>query len=681
LVSEGVLKTFDSLTTVKDFTTPFDHEASLWSCPGSTPPLDLSIERLTYEVQRTASEVFPSKWYRPQPAYVPSISGHVLSKRKHGGAMGRIIQSRVHQLAYNIPTPKTCTVTVTLDVGPLPFDDNHECIGHGEFLYVPAPGVEMWDETYLLDEYDESDDSPSDLMNASMHLNTCARPVGLKEPFKVRVITGGPEGLYYRCKWIQKSTHQRMRGHRTFQLIGTPLTSEILTNVIHPLHDDQFYVSGDYSSATDNLDPRLSEAAARTISLNAGWSERVTKDYVDSLIGHTLLHPHNFRDHSSLSDDTSRPGDPGYLPDWALPQKWGQLMGSPTSFPILCLVNAALTRYAIECHTGMFTSLEDSGILINGDDIGFVTDPSGYSIWKAVTTAGGLSPSPGKNFTSKEFLVLNSTMHQATPNGWHFIPFVNYGLLAGRSETGGKVIDTCKAILGSADPRLADLSGMSHDLIKGFDTPSQVKLIQRFIQAWKPTLDALLPSGLSYYLPKHLGGLGLPVVGEWTGKRERYSFQQLRMAAFLEASPDRQKQLAPLTTIGRSDCFSLWLEAQPKMDAVLHGIDRMWMRGTVVQDVMTSLTTSILAQTYMGLEAEDLFWTDEDGDKFSMFEADADAKLQFDIWRKRWQQIWKHCTHTQFSPLSSEQLAGSTPWVEHYFLQRTVGDRSFDLRH
>jgi len=90
------------------------------------------------------------------------------------------------------------------------------------------------------------------------------------------------------------------------------------------------------------------------------------------------------------------------------------LMGSPTSFPVLCLINAALTRESQELSGDIpqGTVLDDFPILINGDDVAFPTTTPGYEMWKLVTACGGLHPSIGKNFTSRKFLVMNSTLFE-----------------------------------------------------------------------------------------------------------------------------------------------------------------------------------------------------------------------------------------------------------------------------
>jgi len=219
-----------------------------------------------------------------------------------------------------------------------------------------------------------------------------AKIIGLAEPLKIRTITAGPENAYYLSSFIQKFVHSRLRRHEAFRLIGKPLELvDVNRTFFRPLAPGEFLVSGDYKSATDLISALLSSTAADTIAEETGMPPHVAELFRRSLVGHTL---HCGKD-SAL-------------------QQNGQLMGSPTSFPILCIINAAVTRYSLELRHGRVGQMDLNSfpLLINGDDVGFVTDTLGYEIWKVVTRMGGLVFSVGKNFTSPDFLVLNSCMFE-----------------------------------------------------------------------------------------------------------------------------------------------------------------------------------------------------------------------------------------------------------------------------
>jgi len=95
-------------------------------------------------------------------------------------------------------------------------------------------------------------------------------------------------------------------------------------------------------------------------------------------------------------------------------------MGSPTSFPILCLINLAATKVAFEeffrenglLKKNEYFLLSELPMCVNGDDILFwCYDGSLYSKWKEVTKACGLKFSLGKNYTHNNVAIINSQMY------------------------------------------------------------------------------------------------------------------------------------------------------------------------------------------------------------------------------------------------------------------------------
>jgi len=355
-------------------------------------------------------------------------------------------------------------------------------------------------------------------------------------------------------------------------------------------------------------------------------------------------------------------------------------MGSPTSFPVLCVVNLALTRLALEARLGKVIPLHDLDVLINGDDIGFVTDKYGYALWQHITSLGGLAPSMGKNFTSTKFIILNSAMFVASTDGtsrrFDYTPHINYGILKGPGE--GYVSES--SLLPSDDPRTPSVDTMARDLIKGHPLALQVNLLKRFISSWKPCLDKFLPRGMSYWLPRHLGGLGLPCIGEYTNSRSssektRFSRSQLVMASYLNASPERQQRLKS-PPLGQSDSFSLWKLAAPAFKLLMRGVCVKYKKKKelVEEDVasinlMSSVTTNVLAKTFMDLKKDD-------------FESKIDPSEPLCDWQQSYQKLFKHCESCGFPPISDEDLSQSTPFVEYYPYLQGVCDQSsrVDLR-
>jgi len=90
-------------------------------------------------------------------------------------------------------------------------------------------------------------------------------------------------------------------------------------------------------------------------------------------------------------------------------------MGSPTSFPVLCLVNVAATLVSFNRAYGKKVALSDLPVCINGDDVLFWSrNQKHYEIWKQITGECGLKFSLGKNYTSRDFCVINSELYLHT---------------------------------------------------------------------------------------------------------------------------------------------------------------------------------------------------------------------------------------------------------------------------
>jgi hypothetical protein len=733
---KAVQKAVDALTTVHT-TNACSIEEQLWLDDDDVRVIkvgdkyiDSSTEELVNQVRRSTKEFFRKGWYDPQKIYVPSISGHVLMARDGNGALGKIVKSRsedsdqkftfspfdesqffgdLHCTSFFI---NLCLMSEALEHEDwFYYDDSKDTITSEDLFHLIELREEVEDN--LQCEELEMDSNITDVMFGLCTLNAreviaykvdhleevyqegifleqysfinkhnCVRPVGLLEPFKIRVITGGPEEKYYRSKYIQKSIHAHLRKFEAFRLIGEPISPDHFST-FPTLKDDEFYVSGDYSAATDNLDPRLSVACAETIAEQAGWSQSTKDLFIDTLVNHNFGYKKGEEEDETILK----------------PQKWGQLMGSPTSFPVLCIVNFALTRYAQEqSQNTRIKGVKGSGILINGDDIGFITNDTGYEVWKKITNCGGLTPSIGKNYISRRFIVLNSTMYsvdQSCPPTFTHVPFINYGLVNCRDENGNQIEDYAQRMLPTVDPRAADIGSLACDLIKGHTPELQYKLLKRFMKAWKPALLKFCPRGMSYWLPRHLGGLGLPIIGEYKDNKgnDRFSRAQLCLAHYLDHSPENQARLNSTSKIIRSDSFKLWKMAQPKIEFALRNISTFYKREKQESVPLQMLTSNILALTYRGLTPEDLLgenfkkWKlanpEKDtpsNDEIKEYKILADENV-YHYWRSHYERIFRESECSTYKPFLEEEVISSRPWYIHYNIQDGFDSTSrVDLR-
>jgi hypothetical protein len=229
--------------------------------------------------------------------------------------------------------------------------------------------------------------------------------VSLPEPLKGRIISKGPAMRYWLGRCIQKITHGTLRNHPVFKAIGRPLDESDLQFLL-PLGVNQKLLSGDYSAATDNLHPFFSELACRVIAQEIGMPSDMEQLFVDGLVNATI---------------------------GGEKQSWGQLMGSPYSFPILCLINASINAYFLEIDRGVTLSLRDCPMLVNGDDVLLTCEESNYVLWKDMLGTVGLEFSVGKNYLSRDFAIINSTFYERrdTLFGQDLCerPYVNLGLM------------------------------------------------------------------------------------------------------------------------------------------------------------------------------------------------------------------------------------------------------------
>jgi len=358
-----------------------------------------------------------------------------------------------------------------------------------------------------------------------------AAPLGLAEPLKVRVITKGPPLLYGSMMPLQKYLWRVLAGQRITQLVGRPIDERVLLDQLGAELPAGFaYLSGDYTAATNNLNSWVSNAVAEALSDRIGLTQQERELFIRSLTGHEL-------ECSDPAGDVLRPdGSIRYGPKERKPQLNGQLMGSVTSFPVLCIANIALCWLAMETGERRHIHFDDLRLLVNGDDCVFVANTFIRRAWEHLGHIMGLEPSLGKYFFSEEFVEMNSTMYRvgpqwplafartrsgrerplpSAPRDLHnpekivmrmcpfiFIPWVNYGLVAG--------VKRSESAQGSTKVDVTGIYGLGarHRQLKAtapwwmWDSVSQA-----FLRENAEVLSEA--KGLPWFIPETLGGLGL----------------------------------------------------------------------------------------------------------------------------------------------------------------------------
>jgi hypothetical protein len=377
--------------------------------------------------------------------------------------------------------------------------------------------------------------------------------VSLPEALKIRTISKGPPFTYFVLKALQKFMWRVLKVHPVFQLIGSPVDARAVFERMGKLSPGKSFLSGDYQAATDNFAPWVSETILEAISDEIGLSPLERE-----LFGRAMTR-HEF---------------PGKGEDPVLQQKWGQLMGSIVSFPVLCIANFAWCRWALEIDSLRKIPSRDARLLVNGDDCLFQVTETGRQAWRKISSFGGLIESIGKTFFSRSFAEINSetflyneaTSREETwtktvtdPDGrerqtdcirWNpftAAPAINLGLVYGMKRSGKAVgLDD---VLGSYEDDGDKTITERHSALFRSCPPDKWPVVNRlFMQHHSVLLQQLTSWGVPWFVPTWLGGLGL--VGEISNTDLHLAAGIVRDWAVLPPSkrPSRPKRDTPWKT-------------------------------------------------------------------------------------------------------------------------------------
>lgn len=568
MLDEAALKSFKALTDE-----PRTYPPKVVWVPnleeGGLDEYEINDELLESEVRRTVRELFRGKcknlsnYYKP---YFPSSSANMEHGRAQGGSIGSFYaEFRSYVIQYMQEEPqhahrrqdKTKPNVYEVEVPRLLFGQHDSKIDFGqkqvhytnlrsshygalgevenEFnetrfkmgTEVPLPGAAITMDVTELDSCWRREfftwfekawytTGPQDDNRSSI--------VALAEPLKVRTITKNLPSTQNSNKPIQKLMHTILRQTRVCKLIGAPLDEEFINELFKDLPKDNEIVSGDYKAATDNIRSKYSYIVGDEIFKIFAEESEIESDFpqkflikareifINSLIHHWFQNPEK--------------GGPRKL------QTNGQLMGEITSFPVLCIINAAVCRLSKElAEKKMYKLIPETkrGILfncaINGDDCGF-DGPKGRirPIWEAVSAQVGLETSIGKTYFSRNMCTINSRIFRRDDDhaDWKMSHFINFGLLYGikksvvireEDEDDPKKTELQKKSGKQVDDKIPvhKMGQFLRDLKK--TTPEKLwkKVKSRFIYY---NMDRLQKTKLSWYLPEWCGGLGFPDDGE-----------------------------------------------------------------------------------------------------------------------------------------------------------------------
>jgi len=484
------------------------------------PPVVLSRLTFLQQIRRTVRETYTSRYtddHRYKP-FFPSTSATYYTSRGNGGAVGAI-EAEPWMRKYR------------------------EVLGHeikilsGMEDQAGAVGIQT---AGFLDLYKDYYD---ELGRRALTEQPSAEPLGLPEALKIRVITKGPPFLNTYLKPLQKFLWSELRKCPAASLIGQPVTqSYIQDRMGKNLRWDQGFLSVDYSDATNNLTSWASEVCMDEIASVVGLTADERALAKRALTGHLLPAVWN-EERIGVTEAFGHNSDGEEVE--MLWQQNGQLMGSIVSFPILCILNLTVCRWAMELADERQWTLRDAPLCINGDDGLMKTSETGKGIWEKIASYIGLKPSVGKVYYSREFLNINSRTFTYVPGykkrkveevwtpgrgtkpsryvqrEWAYEPvqYVNMGLLMGLKRSGGKA---GAETVGSQD---ASYGARARALVDEAPVPLREAVLSAFIQE---NLAFLRSARVPWFLPESFGGLGLPCVG-----RYKPSDRELRLARVL----------------------------------------------------------------------------------------------------------------------------------------------------
>jgi len=458
------------------------------------PHIVLSVNRnsITQELKRTCRELFEGKQYTNLDRlrhFVPSTSANYIRSRAEMGAVGELFQDEeLFEGLRSVPSRLGVSFS---EVGRLNHD---EMAPQGSFDFDFSDFQKRFETFYLR------------LLEKAWEEVPAVEPLALPEALKARVITKGPPYLMTALKPLQRFMWKTISRHPAFELTGRPIDARYIQKRLGKrLLDGQFFLSGDWTDATNEISSWASEVCVREISQLIGLSGVETELFHRSLTGHVF--------------------------SMGL-QRSGQLMGSITSFPILCVINAAICRFSAEQAYSKHFTLVTCPLMINGDDVGMRLPSGGRDILVNVARMVGLRESVGKSYWSREFINMNSTNFSFSSEGFidavetrlqhilvrraglenaegqtkaHFrlTPYVNLGLLFGMKRSGGEKVG------------LGDVVGDQYSTLgsraRFLASSSPVRLRDAVIQLFvNHHLRVLRQVRVPWFVDESLGGVGLP---------------------------------------------------------------------------------------------------------------------------------------------------------------------------
>jgi len=438
------------------------HETRLtsWSdelaCPTET--FEGDMKRV---IRGLIREIFPSGFLQKSVEPTPSFSAAFNARRSSGGACNTLAGLEQSADGY---CPRLAVQRLKTPNVP-------------ELLRID------WDPVLGLREYRMC---PLKIDKRSATERIKCRLAAVREPCKVRIVSMGEERDYYDVLRWNRLVYRYLGHHPITALTCRPATASDVPN-------GKYLISGDYSAATDNLDLGWSEFVLDEMNRHGRLPFEECLKTFNGLTRHKILY------------------EVGEKPRFRK-QRNGQLMGSPVSFPVLCLVNAAVNIVYLEHVNGRkFDGYWHVPVRVNGDDC--LVGTSDPAPWAAFVSACGLSPSVGKNYVHERVAVINSQCYQRIPFGsmfheddWEEVVALNVGLLYGKGRASTSAFGNKKLGKDTFGVASNSIGALARQLLKCVDADPNV-----LISAMLARNPLVFKSDRPWFLHEQLGGLGIPL--------------------------------------------------------------------------------------------------------------------------------------------------------------------------
>lgn len=263
----------------------------------------------------------------------------------------------------------------------------------------------------------------------------------VRTPGKDRAVTI-PEFKLGMLKPLHSTIYDQL-SRQPWLLRGDAKVSAFLDFVRSP---GEVFVSGDYESATDNLNGNVQKEVLRLVLQQC----RHTPPGILRLAMKSL--------DQELTVDA-----PGCRREFHM--RTGQLMGSLLSFPLLCLINYIVFKYYVR---------RKVPLRINGDDIVARCTPGELNKWKEGVERFGLTLSEGKTIVDSTYFTLNSTMFASTESRVSLVPFIRSVALFPMKK---------------GDEGVSSLRGRFYSFSPGFSGSRKVLVRTEFLRQNRSLLD------------------------------------------------------------------------------------------------------------------------------------------------------------------------------------------------